>query len=196
MNQKFRIAILASGSGSNAEELIKYFADHRLIKVELILSNNPSAFVLERAKKFNIESSVFTREEFSTKVPEWLLERGITHIVLAGFLWLIPSALLSAYPDKIINIHPALLPKFGGKGMYGMKVHESVKRSNETETGITIHLINEKYDEGPILYQGKCEVLATDTPDQIADKVHKLEYACYPKIIEKWILEDDNFNLN
>ena len=196
MNQKYRIAILASGSGSNAEEIIKYFADHRLIKVELILSNNPRAFVLDRAKKFNIPTLVFTKEEFSTRVPEWLLEKGITHIVLAGFLWLIPPALLSAYPNKIINIHPALLPKFGGKGMYGMKVHESVKNANEIETGITIHLINEKYDEGPILYQGKCEVLTTDTPDQIADKVHNLEYACYPKTIEKWILEDQNFDWN
>ncbi len=196
MNQKYRIAILASGSGSNAEEIIKYFADHRLIKVELILSNNPRAFVLDRAKKFNIPTLVFTKEEFSTKVPEWLLENGITHIVLAGFLWLIPPALLTAYPNKIINIHPALLPKFGGKGMYGMKVHESVKNANEIETGITIHLINEKYDEGPILYQGKCEVLTTDTPDQIADKVHNLEYACYPKTIEKWILEDQNFDRN
>lgn len=196
MNPKFRIAILASGSGSNAEQIIKYFADHQLINVELILSNNPRAFVLDRAKRLNIPALVFSREEFSTKVPQWLLENGVTHIVLAGFLWLIPPALLAAYPNKIINIHPALLPKFGGKGMYGMKIHELVKSSNETETGITIHLINEKYDEGPILYQGRCEVLDTDTPDQIADKVHKLEYACYPKIIEKWVLEDGNFNLN
>jgi phosphoribosylglycinamide formyltransferase 1 len=196
MNPKFRIAILASGSGSNAEQIVKYFADHQLIKVELILSNNPKALVLDRAKRLNISALVFSREEFSIEVPQWLLEKGVTHVVLAGFLWLIPPALLAAYPNKIINIHPALLPKFGGKGMYGMKIHELVKSSNETETGITIHLINEKYDEGPILYQGRCEVLDTDTPDQIADKVHKLEYACYPKIIEKWILEDGNFNLN
>lgn len=190
MNPKFRIAIFASGSGSNAEEIIKYFVHHPNIKIELVLSNNPNAFVLTRAKKYNIPAIVFNREEFSRKVINSLQEYHITHIVLAGFLWLIPDALLSAYPNRIINIHPALLPKFGGKGMYGMKIHELVRTLNETETGITIHLINDKYDEGPILYQDKCAVLSTDTPEQIAKKVHQLEYACYPKVIEKWIIED------
>lgn len=189
MSQKFRIAIFASGSGTNAETIIKYFKDHPLIKIELVLTNNPNAFVLERAKKFAVPAKVFNREEFASgEVVLWLREYGITHIVLAGFLWLIPASLLRSYPSEIINIHPALLPKFGGKGMYGMKIHELVRSLNETETGITIHLINDKYDEGPILYQGRCEVASTDTPEDIASKVHQLEYANYPRVIEQWIL--------
>lgn len=188
INQQFRIAILASGSGTNAEAIAAYFENHATIKVALIASNNAHALVLERAKKFNIPTLVFNRMEFNAIIAQALQERRITHIVLAGFLWLIPATLLKAYPDKIINIHPALLPKFGGKGMYGMKIHELVRTSNEIETGITIHLINEKYDEGPILFQGKCAVAGTDTAEQIAQKVHQLEYTWYPKIIEKWIL--------
>ena len=189
MSQKFRIAIFASGSGTNAEAIIKYFKDHPLIKIELVLTNNPNALVLERAKKFAVPAKVFNREEFSSdEVVKWLREYGITHIVLAGFLWLIPASLLKSYPNQIINIHPALLPKFGGKGMYGMKIHELIRSLNETETGITIHLINDKYDEGPILYQGRCEVSSTDTPKDIANKVHQMEYANYPLVIEQWIL--------
>jgi phosphoribosylglycinamide formyltransferase-1 len=189
MNSKFRVAIFASGSGSNAEVIANYFQDNPLIKVVLVLSNNPQALVLNRAKKLNLPSKIFNKEEYSSsKVLGWLKEYEVTHVVLAGFLWLVPSSFLIAYPDKIINIHPALLPKFGGKGMYGMKIHESVRQLNETETGITIHLVNDKFDEGEILYQGKCEVLPTDTPEQIAHKVHQLEYASYPKVIEKWIL--------
>ncbi|HZI25995.1 MAG TPA: phosphoribosylglycinamide formyltransferase [Chryseolinea sp.] len=189
MSQKFRIAIFASGGGTNAEAIIKYFMDHPLIKTELVLSNNPNAFVLERAKKFSVPTKVFNREQFaSDEIVSWLREYGITHIVLAGFLWLIPASLLKSYPNNIINIHPALLPKFGGKGMYGMKIHELIRSLNEKETGITIHLINDKYDEGPILYQGRCEVATTDTAKDIADKVHQLEYANYPLVIEKWIL--------
>ena len=189
MSQKFRIAIFASGSGTNAEAIIKYFKDHPLIKIELVLSNNPNALVLERAKKFAVPAKVFNRQEFSSgEVVRWLQEYGITHIVLAGFLWLIPASLIKSYPNEIINIHPALLPKFGGKGMYGMKIHELIRSLNETETGVTIHLINEKYDEGPILYQGRCEVASTDTPKDIANKVHQMEYANYPLVIEQWIL--------
>ena len=189
MSQKFRIAIFASGSGTNAEAIIKYFKDHPLIKIELVLSNNPNALVLERAKKFAVPAKVFNRQEFSSgEVVRWLQEYGITHIVLAGFLWLIPVSLIKSYPNEIINIHPALLPKFGGKGMYGMKIHELIRSLNETETGVTIHLINEKYDEGPILYQGRCEVASTDTPKDIANKVHQMEYANYPLVIEQWIL--------
>ena len=188
MKQEFRIAIFASGSGTNAEEIIRYFKDHRQISVSLVLTNNPNAFVLERAKKFDIPTRVFTREEFTSEIPDELKKNQVTHVALAGFLWLIPKALIDAYPDKIINIHPALLPKFGGKGMYGMKIHELVRSLNETETGITIHLVNEKYDDGKILYQGKCEVDHTDTPQQIAQKVHQLEHSCYPKVIENWIL--------
>ena len=189
MSQKFRIAIFASGSGTNAEAIMKYFKDHPLIKIELVLTNNPNALVLERAKKFAVPAKVFNREEFaSDEVVTWLREYGVTHIVLAGFLWLIPASLLKSYPNQIINIHPALLPKFGGKGMYGMKIHELIRSLNETETGITIHLINDKYDEGPILYQGRCEVATADTPKDIANKVHQMEYANYPLVIEQWIL--------
>ena len=189
MSQKFRIAIFASGNGTNAEAIIKYFKDHPLIKIELVLTNNPNALVLERAKKFAVPTKIFNREEFSSdEVVKWLREYGITHVVLAGFLWLIPTSLLKSYPNEIINIHPALLPKFGGKGMYGMKIHELIRSLNETETGITIHLINEKYDEGPILYQGRCQVASTDTPKDIANKVHQMEYANYPLVIEQWIL--------
>ncbi|HZB13806.1 MAG TPA: phosphoribosylglycinamide formyltransferase [Chryseolinea sp.] len=187
MSQEFRIAIFASGGGTNAEAIIRHFKDHPLIKVALVLSNNPNALVLERAKKFAISTRVFNKNEFE-QVADSLKEYKITHIVLAGFLWLIPTSLIKAFPNRIINIHPALLPKFGGKGMYGMKIHELVRTSNETETGITIHVINEKYDEGPILFQGRCEVSGTDSPQDIANKVHQLEYAHYPVIIEKWIL--------
>lgn len=190
MNQKFRVAIFASGNGSNAEEIVKYFKEHSSIQIVLIVTSNPDAYVLKRATHFQIPSIVINRQEFASTIVGKLAEYQITHIVLAGFLWLIPSTLLKAYPDKVINIHPALLPKFGGKGMYGMKIHELVRASNEKETGITIHVIDDKYDEGPIVYQAKCDVLSTDTPQQIADKVHQLEYKFYPKVIGRWILNE------
>jgi phosphoribosylglycinamide formyltransferase-1 len=191
MNKKFRVAILASGNGSNAEQIVRYFEDHPSITVAVILTNNPKAFVLERAKMLNVPSKIFNKAEYnSSAVLDWLKEYQVTHIVLAGFLWLIPRTFLTAYPDKIINIHPALLPKFGGKGMYGMKIHESVRQLNETETGITIHVVNDKFDEGKIIDQHKCNVSSTDTPEEIAHKVHALEYAWYPKVIEEWILDN------
>ena len=188
---KNRIAIFASGSGSNAEQIIKYFQQHTSVEVVLLLSNNPDAFALERAKKYAIPSKTFTKQEFreSKIILEWLAEQNVTHIVLAGFLWLIPDYLINAYPDRIVNIHPALLPKFGGKGMYGMKVHEAVKAASEIETGITIHLVNEHYDEGRILFQGRCTVKTNATPDDIAHSVHALEYEFYPVVIEQWITE-------
>lgn len=189
-DQKFKIALLASGSGTNAEEIMKYFSAHSAIEVVVLLSNNAEAYALERAKKFQIPTHVFDRKQLrETKdVLAWLQEKGVTHIVLAGFLWLIPEYLIQAYPDRIVNIHPALLPRHGGKGMYGMKVHEAVRAANETETGITIHLVNEKYDEGKILAQATCPVTAEDTPESIANKVHALEYKHYPAVIEKWIM--------
>lgn len=189
MSSKSRIAILASGSGSNAEQIIKHFQHHPAIEVVLLLSNNPEAFALERAKKFNIPTKVFSRQAFkeTREVLDWLKEKKVTHVVLAGFLWLIPDYLVQAYPDHIINIHPALLPKFGGKGMYGMRVHEAVKAAAESETGITIHLVNEHYDEGKILFQGRCAIGSTHSPEDIAACVHKLEYEFYPKVIEQWI---------
>jgi len=187
---KKRIAIFASGGGTNAEEILLYFNHHPAIEVALLLSNNPSAFALTRAAKYNVPTRTFTKEIFqqSTDVLHWLSEKEITHIVLAGFLWLVPTYLTQNFPGKIINIHPALLPKFGGKGMYGMRVHEAVKSAGEAETGITIHLVDEKYDEGKIVFQASCPVLPTDTAEHIADCVHALEYAHYPKVIEQWIM--------
>ncbi|MBX2964599.1 MAG: phosphoribosylglycinamide formyltransferase [Cyclobacteriaceae bacterium] len=185
-----KIAIFASGSGTNAEEIFKFFKDHPGVSVAGMLSNNPEAYALERAKKYNVPTFVFTRPQFkdTAEVIDWLTQQSVTHIVLAGFLWLIPENLIKAYPGKIINIHPALLPKFGGKGMYGMKVHEAVKTAGETETGITIHEVNQNYDEGKILFKAICPVLPDDTPETIANNVHQLEYAWYPKVIEDWIL--------
>lgn len=189
MKPRSRIAIFASGSGTNAEEIIKYFQHHPSVEVALLLSNNPDAYALVRAKNHKIETKVFTKIQFreSDDVLNLLAAAGITHIVLAGFLWLIPSNLIKAFPSRIVNIHPALLPKFGGKGMYGMKVHEAVKASTESETGITIHEVNERYDEGRVLFQATCKVQPTDTPDQIAKNIHQLEHAHYPQVIEKWI---------
>ena len=192
MTPKYRIAIFASGNGSNAEEIVKFFKDHPSIRIDIIVSNNPNAFVLERAKNHGIPTLVLTRKEFQETVASTMLSLNITHIVLAGFLWLIPTSLLQKFPNRIINIHPALLPKYGGKGMYGMKIHESVRSANETETGITIHIVDEKYDEGTILYQHRCNITPADTPQQIAEKVHGLEYTWYPRIIEKWITESSN----
>jgi phosphoribosylglycinamide formyltransferase-1 len=190
---KFRICIFASGSGTNAEAIIKYFQHHPFIKVGLVLTNNPAAAVLEKAKKASVKSRVFNKSQFneSDEIVQLLQAHGITHLVLAGFLLLVPKNLVATYPNKIINIHPALLPKFGGKGMYGLKVHEAVKAADETETGITIHEVNEKYDEGKILFQASCEVLPSDTPQQIATKVQALEHENYPRVIEKWITSKD-----
>ena len=190
MKLKSRIAVFASGSGTNAEEIFKYFRNHESIKVVLLLSNNPEAYVLERAKKFGIPTKIFTKAQFreSDEVVRQLHNEQVTHVVLAGFLWLVPQNLIQAFPDRIINIHPALLPKYGGKGMYGARVHEAVRKANEQETGITIHIVDEHYDEGDILFQAQCEVNASDTPDSIAQKVHKLEHAHYPREIERWIM--------
>jgi len=188
--KKFRIAVFASGSGSNAEEIFKYFKNHDTIEVVLLLSNNPNAYALERAKNHHIKSVVFNRKEFieGASILAHLKEAGITHIVLAGFLWLIPPYLLTTFPDRIVNIHPALLPKYGGKGMYGSNVHAAVKASGELESGITIHLVNEQYDQGRILFQGKCAITENDSPEEIAACVLKLEHEHYPKVIEKWLL--------
>ena len=189
MNSKYKIALLTSGNGTNAEEILNYFKGHPLIEAVLLLSNNPEAFALERAKKFNVPTRVFSKHQLreSDEVVLWLKEFEVTHIVLAGFLWLIPSHLIKAYPHKIINLHPSLLPKYGGKGMYGMKVHEAVLAARERQTGITIHEVDPLYDEGRVLFQARCSVESGDTSRQLADKVHALEYANYPKVIEQWI---------
>jgi len=188
MLKPVRLAIFISGNGSNAEAIFLHFQHHPSIEVRLVLSNNPEAYGLERARKFLIPSKVFTRGQFreSEEVMQWLNDAGITHIVLAGFLWLMPAYVVKAFPHRIINIHPALLPKFGGKGMYGMKVHEAVKASEDTRTGITIHEVDEKYDEGRTVFQAVIEVDVSDTPKEIAEKVQQLEHLHYPRVIEEW----------
>lgn len=190
---KNRIAIFASGNGSNAEEITRYFKNNPAIEVAMVFTNNPDAFVIERARNLQLPCIVFNRAEFKegTFIIDELKKNRITHLVLAGFLWLIPSYLLKGFPDRIINIHPALLPAFGGKGMFGPKVHEAVLASGVKETGITIHLVNEHYDEGRVIFQGKCAIEENSTVQDIADAVHALEYKYYPPVIEKWILENN-----
>ncbi|MEM7107317.1 MAG: phosphoribosylglycinamide formyltransferase [Bacteroidota bacterium] len=184
--EKTKVAIFASGSGTNAQRIAEYFQSKNNVKISLILSNKPNAFVLTRAWKLDIPTFVFAHSDFYTSrsIEETLNQYQIDFIVLAGFLWLVPEYLIRAYPDRIINIHPALLPKYGGKGMYGNKVHTAVKEAGERETGITIHYVNEKYDEGQVIFQAKCAINATDTPDSIASKVHELEYEHFPRLIE------------
>jgi phosphoribosylglycinamide formyltransferase 1 len=187
---RVRLALFASGSGTNAEAIMNHFSNHPGVKVTLLLSNNPDAYALERAKRLHVPTRVFSRQEFQNgTVLQWLGETGVTHIVLAGFLWMIPENLISAFRDRIVNIHPALLPKYGGKGMYGSRVHEAVKAAGDTQTGITIHLVNERYDEGRILFQASCPVSSSDTPEYIAEKVHALEHRHFPAVIEQWSLE-------
>lgn len=182
-----RIAILASGSGSNAENIANYFKGSDYAQVSFIIANNPNAFVLERAKRLAIESAVVTKAEFveADGVIAMLRERNIDFVVLAGFLLLVPAKLIQAFPGRIVNIHPALLPKHGGKGMYGDRVHKAVVECGDAESGITIHLIDEHYDKGTTFFQAKCEVLPTDTPDDVAAKVHALEYEHFPRVIEE-----------
>lgn len=188
-----KLAIFASGSGSNAENIIQYFAQKPQFCVKSVFCNVPDAYVLERAKKYRIPSFVFNREEFRNpdKVFRQLQEQEIDFIVLAGFLWLMPSFITAAWPNKIVNIHPALLPAYGGKGMYGHHVHEAVIAAGEKESGITIHYVNDHYDQGAIIFQAKCPVLPTDTPDDLAARVHELEYRYFPEIIEKTILNTE-----
>lgn len=183
------IAIFASGSGTNAKNIAEYFKTVKKIHVSLILSNRPDAFVLDRAKKLGIPSLVFTRKDFyeSDSILDALRENEIDFIVLAGFLWFIPDNLLKAFPRRIINIHPALLPKYGGKGMYGEKVHQAVIRSGDKQTGITIHYVNDHYDEGEIIFQDLLDILPEDTAESIAQKVHSLEYKHFPRVIEEVI---------
>lgn len=181
------IAIFASGSGSNAENIIRYFQKNDSIRVSLVLSNKSDAYVLERAHRLKVPCNVFPKEEWTAgdEVLSVLQEHHIDFIVLAGFLVRVPDLLLHAYPDKIINIHPALLPKYGGKGMYGDRVHEAVVAASEKESGITIHYINEHYDEGNTIFQATCPILPNDSPEDVAQKVHALEYKYFPMIIEK-----------
>ncbi len=181
-----RIALFASGNGSNAEKIILHFLNSVETNVALIVSSNADAFILKRAKRHNIPSLVLDRIEFK-KTDNRLTNLNtyqIDFIVLAGFLWLVPKYLIRAFPKSIINIHPALLPKYGGKGMYGMNIHRAVIDAEETESGITIHYVNEEYDEGIIIFQKSCTIDAKDTPDGLAKKILLLEHEYLPKVIE------------
>lgn len=184
-----RIAIFASGNGSNAENIARYFQEQKTATVDLIVSNNNNAFVIERAAKLKIDSRVITRGDFkqTKNLLALLQEKKIDFIVLAGFLWLIPTNLILAYPKKIMNIHPALLPKYGGKGMYGDYVHQAVSDAGETESGISIHFVNQAFDEGDIIFQKTVTIKTGENPDKIAKKVQALEYKYFPQIIEKVI---------
>ena len=184
-----KLALFASGNGSNVKAILQYFKNNDTIKFPLICSNNPKAGVLGLAKDNNIPTFIFNKETFGTSnfIAE-LQNFKIDGIILAGFLWKIPENLIDFYPDKILNIHPALLPKYGGKGMYGHYVHEAVKENNEIESGITIHVVNKNYDEGKILLQKKVSLNADDNADDIAAKVLKLEHEFYAQVIEKHFL--------
>jgi phosphoribosylglycinamide formyltransferase-1 len=183
------IAIFASGNGTNAERIIQHFLGHQDVEVVAVFTNKAEAGVCQVAQKWNIPVTVFTRDDFykTGAVNQKLKSAGVSHIVLAGFLWLVPAALIQQYPNKIINIHPALLPKYGGKGMYGMHVHQAVAGAGEKETGITIHLVNENYDEGKYLLQKKVELTGAETPEKIADLVHELEYTYFPPTVDTWL---------
>ena len=181
------IAIFASGEGTNAQHIIDYFKNSTAIKVSLVVSNKSTANVLNRAKESNIPALIITKEDFyeSDKTIEQLTHYTIDVLILAGFLWMIPESLIKAFPDKIINIHPALLPKFGGKGMYGMNVHKAVIDSKEKESGITIHYVNEKYDEGKLIFQHTCVVCENETPESLAQKIQRMEHVFFPREIER-----------
>ncbi len=181
------IAIFVSGSGSNAEQIIRHFnGQEKGACVALLLSNNPKAYALERAKNLGVESITFSREGFynSEKIKNILLKKNIDFVVLAGFLWLMPENIINIFPNKIVNIHPALLPKYGGKGMYGGNVHRAVIAAGEKESGITIHYVNGAYDSGSTIFQATCPVLPTDTPETLAARIHELEHAHFAKIID------------
>ncbi len=186
---KKQVAVFASGAGTNAANLIQYFKNHPSITISYIVCNKPEAGVLDIAKENHIPTLLIEKERFfrgDAYLPI-LHEHHIDFIVLAGFLWKIPIALIQAYPEKIVNIHPALLPKYGGKGMYGMNVHNAIVSNKEKETGITIHLVDEIYDNGKILFQAKCPVSENDTPENVAHNIHTLEYAHFPEQVEKWL---------
>lgn len=187
--KKIKIAIFASGSGSNAQKIMEHFQNHEHIEVSLVLSNVADAFVLQRASHFGVPTFICTNEAFKncTTIIEELHHKAIDFVVLAGFLRLIPKALIQAFPNKIVNIHPSLLPKFGGKGMYGNHVHQAVLEQGETKSGITIHFVNEHFDEGTHIFQASFEIEKTDTVSTIAGKCHALEHLYFPKVIEETI---------
>ena len=187
-----RIVIFASGSGTNAENIIKYFNGNPSANVVKVFSNKKDAMVLARAKRLKVPVASFNREAFTHPEPMLAeLKDSTDFIILAGFLWKIPAAIIAAFPNKIINIHPALLPSYGGKGMYGMHVHNAVVKNKETSSGITIHFVNENYDEGAVIFQKKVAVLPGDSAEMVASKIHELEYEYFPKMIEKTMASDE-----
>lgn len=179
-----RIIIFASGSGTNAENIIEYFHDNVLVTVNYIVTNNPKAGVLERADRLGVPSKIFSKNEMQQTEFISFLKENADFIVLAGFLLKVPDELIKHFPNAIVNIHPALLPKYGGKGMYGMHVHKAVVENQESESGITIHYVNENYDEGAIIFQKSVDLKSADTPNDVADKIHRLEQDNFPKVIE------------
>jgi phosphoribosylglycinamide formyltransferase 1 len=184
-----KIAIFASGSGSNTQSIIEYFQQKENIEVALIMCNKSNAFVVQRAKKLGVECIVFNTETFKNNLGflDVLSKFEVNWIVLAGFLLKIPEYIIEGFQGKIINIHPALLPKYGGKGMYGMNVHRSVIENNETESGISIHYVNKNYDEGKMIFQASCAINTSDKPEDLANKIHILEQQHYPRVIEETI---------
>lgn len=188
---KKKIVIFASGSGSNAQRLMEYFEHHAHICVAALFSNNPKAHALQKAETFHVPAFLFNRDEFynTDKVVEQVKQFSPDLIVLAGFLWLVPQSLLKAFPNRIINIHPALLPKYGGKGMHGLHVHTAVVLAKDAESGITIHRVNEEYDKGEFVLQVKCPVHATDTPEELAARVLQLEHEHLPRVVEQIMLQ-------
>lgn len=188
------IAIFASGSGSNTEKIIEYFKDRDDVHISAVYTNNRTAGVLKKAKNRNVDTVVFDRSDFynSELIINDLQRRQVKLIILAGFLWLIPESLIDAFPDRIINIHPALLPNYGGKGMYGIHVHRAVSQAGESETGITVHFVNKEYDKGRIISQIRCPVIPNESPNVIAAKVLKVEHLYYPQIIDQ-LLENKYF---
>ena len=189
MEKEINIAIFGSGNGSNAQRISEYFADKEGIKIATFVVNKKDAYMIERAKNLGIPCRVFGRNDFynTTNVVNYLKEMDIDIVVLAGFLWLVPENILQAFPHRIINIHPALLPLYGGKGMYGMNVHQAVIDNKELESGITIHFVDEKYDEGTTIFQAKCSIAPDDTAETLAKKIHLLEYEHFPVVIEQVI---------
>lgn len=189
MEKPIRLAILGSGNGTNAQQISEYFAGRSDVQVACIIYNVKDAYIAQRARNLGIEDHYFGRKDFyaSTAVLDYLHQKQVDWVILAGFLWLVPQPILDAYPHRVINIHPALLPKYGGKGMYGHHVHEAVVAAGENESGITIHIVDENYDRGTILEQARCSVTPDDTPDTLAAKIHLLEKEYFPRVIDRTI---------
>ena len=180
-----RLSIFVSGGGTNLQRIAEYFADNKEVEIVNVICNNPNAYAIERAKNLGIPCKIINRAEFKSEdFTKELLEQNIDLVVLAGFLWLLPKHLIDAFPNKIVNIHPALLPKYGGKGFYGEHVHEAVVAAKEEVSGITIHYVNECYDSGAIIFQAQVALEEGETADSLAAKIHKLEYQHYPVVIE------------